>query len=369
MSTLPTDRDPSGLTEQPHDEVSARLEKAAAYYRARQSSDLNQSVPVAEYDPVTKRRLFETAPVPLKRLFGSPVVQSGKYAKGPNRERVIASGWGDARSTAYDAHVNHNARHQGLDFTADFGETVLACADGRVTFVGFQSRNRGGIDVDGCTENPANGDILDANGNVVAHKEDVGFGGIIVFVQHVGDFEGYRTEYMHLSGTLVHEGDKVTQGQPIGKVGGSGGYYGFFSTGIHLHWQVSFIAAGAQAVVRPTAMVPNYWPGHDDSTTPSQLGGLTAARGPLPAGLNLVLAGASKVVQVLDRATSVENQTGADLKKRQAEHAAQVARSINVQQAQTYAAVAAFQGQAPVVANPMTFDFDQGVWLPDKGVV
>lgn len=366
---LDTDRSPSGTPEQAQDEVAVRLQKAAAYYAQQRGSDLNIHVPAVEYDPVTKRRFFDTAPVPLKRLFGSPLVQKGRNATGPNQERRVSSGWGDPRSTAYDEHANLSTRHHALDFPADYGETIYAAADGKVTFVGFQHREKHGVDVDGAHENPDNGDIIDGKGNVVATvaSKTIGFGGIFLYVVHSGDFQGYRTEYMHLSAVLVREGEKVLEGQPIAKVGGTGGYYGFFKKGLHLHFQVSFVSGSVAALVRPTAMVPNYWPGHQDSTNANAVAFLTMP--PLAeVGQQIATAVAGSRIQALDRATAIQNQDPITIKRSQSTYADVVAARLNQQQSALYSAIAAFQGQSPVVAAPMTFDFTTGTWSDGKVV-
>lgn len=53
--------------------------------------------------------------------------------------------------------------------------------------------------------------------------------GIVVVIQH----PGYISTYSHLSSTELNIGDKVTQGQEVGKTGGTG-----FVSGPHLHFEV-----------------------------------------------------------------------------------------------------------------------------------
>lgn len=55
------------------------------------------------------------------------------------------------------------------------------------------------------------------------------FGGCILIV---GD-DGWATFYGHLSKSYVHEGEKITKGQMIGRVGDTG-----LSTGNHLHYSI-----------------------------------------------------------------------------------------------------------------------------------
>jgi murein DD-endopeptidase MepM/ murein hydrolase activator NlpD len=87
------------------------------------------------------------------------------------------------------------AMHEGLDFTAMSGTTVVAAAKGTVTRSGW----------------------------------DFGYGNVVE-VQHA---EGFATRYAHLSKRRVNEGTSVTTGTRIGDVGSTGR-----STGPHLHYEV-----------------------------------------------------------------------------------------------------------------------------------
>lgn len=368
MTAAPTDRSATAPASRPQDDVALRLQRAAATLALRRGSDLNQSIPAVEYDAATGRRFFDTAPIPLPRLLGTPLVQSGKFAQGPGRERRISGGWGDPRSFSYDPHVNTNARHQGLDFMAPAGEPVLSCGDGVVSFAGYQSRSttQQAVSVDGAHASPSN-DVLDKNGNVVAQQSQVGFGGIAVHVRHNGDFEGYRTEYYHLSSVTVREGQRVTEGQPIGTIGNTG----VAGIGPHLHFQVALVVAGLSALVRPTTLVPNYWPGHVDSTTtsvPGKVAPATPTIGLAPAGTQIATSAASIQTQAADRATIMQNQDLTDVKRGQARHAELVETRLSAYQGGLYAAIAAFQGGGVVVTSPMTFDFTNGTWSDGKPV-
>lgn len=359
MTTTPTDRSTTALAARPQDDVALRLQRAAATLAARKGADLNQAVPALEYDPTTGRRFFDTAPVPLPRLLGSPLAKTGKFAQGPERERKLSGGWGDPRSFSYDPHVSTNSRHQGLDFIAPAGEAVFSCGDGIVSFAGYQSR-KGAVGVDGAHAD-ANNNVLDKANNVVALIDQVGFGGIAVHVKHNGDFEGYRTEYYHLSSVTVREGQRVSEGQQVGTIGNTG----VKGIGPHLHFQVALVAAGTSALVRPTALVPNYWPGHADSisaATPGQVAPPTPTIGLAPAGSQVATGAASAQTQASDRATAMQNQGLADIKRNQARHDDLMETRLGAYQGGLYAAVAAFQGGGAVVTSPMTFNFDTGTW-------
>jgi murein DD-endopeptidase MepM/ murein hydrolase activator NlpD len=85
--------------------------------------------------------------------------------------------------------------HRGIDFKAAYGEGVPAAGDGRVVEAG-----------------------------------DNGAYGLTVLVEHPN---GMKTRYAHLSAMGVGVGDRVLQGQEIGRVGQSGR-----ATGPHLHFEV-----------------------------------------------------------------------------------------------------------------------------------
>ena len=88
------------------------------------------------------------------------------------------------------------AMHPGIDLAGAYGTPVYATADGIVVRAGW---NNGGY------------------GNMV--ELDHG--------------RGIATRYGHMSAVLVHEGDHVTRGQQIGRMGSTGR-----STGTHLHYEV-----------------------------------------------------------------------------------------------------------------------------------
>jgi len=85
--------------------------------------------------------------------------------------------------------------HQGVDLGAAYGTSIKASASGTVTLAGWSN----------------------GYGNTIRIKTD----------------NMYSEVYGHLSQILVKEGDTVTQGQVIGKVGSTGQ-----STGPHLHFEI-----------------------------------------------------------------------------------------------------------------------------------
>ena len=94
-----------------------------------------------------------------------------------------------------DPFTGQLAMHEGLDFVADVGSSIVATAAGTVTRSGWDG----------------------SYGNVVE-------------ISHI---EGFTTRYAHLSKRLVEEGQKVKRGDVIAQLGNTGR-----STGPHLHYEV-----------------------------------------------------------------------------------------------------------------------------------
>jgi murein DD-endopeptidase MepM/ murein hydrolase activator NlpD len=89
--------------------------------------------------------------------------------------------------------------HRGIDYAAKTGTPVFATGDGRVITASYNN----------------------ASGNYVV-------------LQHG---QAYTTKYLHLSKKHVKKGQRVAQGQIIGKVGSTG-----YATGPHLHYE--FLVSG-----------------------------------------------------------------------------------------------------------------------------
>ncbi len=89
--------------------------------------------------------------------------------------------------------------HSGLDIAAGSGAVYVAPADGVV---------------------------------VLAAASPFTLEGDLLIVDHG---MGLNSAFLHSSDLLVHEGDRVTQGQPLGRVGATGR-----ATGPHLHWGLTW---------------------------------------------------------------------------------------------------------------------------------
>jgi murein DD-endopeptidase MepM/ murein hydrolase activator NlpD len=95
-----------------------------------------------------------------------------------------------------DPFNHHAAMHPGIDLSGAYGTPIYATADGIVLRAGW---NSGGY------------------GNLV----------------EIDHGRGITTRYGHMSAILVREGDHITRGQQIGRMGSTGR-----STGNHLHYEV-----------------------------------------------------------------------------------------------------------------------------------
>src|SRR5207245_1044862 len=85
--------------------------------------------------------------------------------------------------------------HTGVDIGAGYGSPIYAAASGEVIFAGYMR----------------------------------GYGNTVI-IDHGG---GVSTLYGHCSALLVHEGQGVSKGENIARVGSTG-----MATGPHLHWEV-----------------------------------------------------------------------------------------------------------------------------------
>lgn len=127
----------------------------------------------------------------LERMEAMEMALAGIPTSMPAAVGLMSSGFG-YRS---DPFTGGGAMHAGLDFKGPVGTPILAAADGKVTFAGWQ----GGYG--NCIE------ITHANGLV--------------------------TRYAHMSGFTAELGADVKRGVQIGRMGSTGR-----STGSHLHFEV-----------------------------------------------------------------------------------------------------------------------------------
>nr|WP_247710950.1 M23 family metallopeptidase [Qipengyuania aestuarii] len=72
--------------------------------------------------------------------------------------------------------------------------------------------------------------VAPADGVVVLSEPDFSLEGQLLIIDHG---QGLNSAFLHSSELFVREGQKVTQGQPLGRIGSSGR-----ATGPHLHWSL-----------------------------------------------------------------------------------------------------------------------------------
>lgn len=192
MDKLPFIRPTGGSTTAlpPDATERAMLEEELASLRQRTDS-LDDSI--SEIHAAVEARLRQLASTPSIR----PV--DGWFSD--------SYGW---RSDPFDGSREF---HRGLDIVVPHGTPVRASADGLVTVAGRQA----------------------------------GYGKVV----HLSHGSGLSTRYGHLSEILVRPGQRVKQGDVVGRVGSTGR-----STGPHLHYEV--LRAGRQVNPRKYLDVPAF---------------------------------------------------------------------------------------------------------------
>ena len=127
----------------------------------------------------------------LERMEALETALAGIPTSMPAAVGLMSSGFGYRA----DPFTGAGAMHAGLDFKGPIGTPILAAADGRVTYAGWQG----------------------------------GYGNTI----EITHANGLVTRYAHLSGFTVPFGREVKRGVQIGRMGSTGR-----STGSHLHFEV-----------------------------------------------------------------------------------------------------------------------------------
>jgi murein DD-endopeptidase MepM/ murein hydrolase activator NlpD len=127
----------------------------------------------------------------LNRMQAMETALAGIPTSMPAAMGLMSSGFG-YRS---DPFTGGGAMHNGLDFKGPIGTAILAAADGKISFAGWQG----------------------------------GYGNTI----EITHSNGLVTRYAHMSGFSVSLGQEVARGVQIGRMGSTGR-----STGSHLHFEV-----------------------------------------------------------------------------------------------------------------------------------
>jgi murein DD-endopeptidase MepM/ murein hydrolase activator NlpD len=138
-------------------------------------------------------------------------------------------------------------------------------------------------------------------GRVVSSGEAGGYG-LAIEVEH--DNPRRRTLYGHLSELYVKEGDKVRQGEVIGRVGSTGR-----STGPHLHFELRMPQEGGWVAVDPGELDPAGTAGVTVAGLPG-LPGMAPGSGAPPDAVALLL---GQLIQSLERPRPSEGAASAPL--------------------------------------------------------
>lgn len=155
--------------------LAASYTNKGTQHTAYRYTDSNGKTGYFSEEGVSMRKAFLRAPVDFTRI-------SSRF--NPNRLHPI---------------FKTSRPHRGIDYAAGTGTPVFATGDGRVITASYNK----------------------ASGNFIV-------------LQHG---QAYTTKYLHLSKKNVKKGQRVTQGQIIGKVGSTG-----YATGPHLHYE--FLVSG-----------------------------------------------------------------------------------------------------------------------------
>lgn len=149
---------------------------------------------------------------------------SGKYVEPPASVRTRMAADRRAFAAAFDQPFS--APHFAQNFVRPRQDRITAPFGDRRTFNGKLSSQHFGVDIDGDPGAP----VMASNEGTVVMARDNYAAGKTVLIHHGANL---FTAYFHLSRIHVKKGVKVTQGQRIGEVGGTGRV-----TGPHLHWGV-----------------------------------------------------------------------------------------------------------------------------------
>jgi len=153
------------------------------------NADFHAGVPDAEF---TSRREPE-----LARIVAARAIETGSEGWRQSFIRPVAGRISGRFGSQRVYRGKPGSYHSGLDIAGGSGATYVAPADGVV---------------------------------VLAAAEPFTLEGHLLIIDHG---MGLNSAFLHSSELLVHEGEAVRQGQPIGKIGATGR-----ATGPHLHWSL-----------------------------------------------------------------------------------------------------------------------------------
>ena len=174
----------------------------------------------ATYDLMVKSRVFRTRRLTVNEAFVTPPASEQARI---DREAALLTGVWDASAPE---------RLWSTPFVRPVPQEANSAFGTRSIFNGKPRNAHGGADF----LSPSGTPIHAPNAGRVAVARDLYFSGNTVIIDHG---LGLFSMLAHMSAIDVHEGDRVTAGQILGRVGATGRV-----TGPHLHWAVR--AAGAR---------------------------------------------------------------------------------------------------------------------------
>ncbi len=150
---------------------------------------------------------------PEAKVPPKPKVVPGYTAQGPSSASFNAPGGGSFMWPAGSSYISTYFAwwHPGIDLPNKAAPPIVAAAGGTVVVAGW--------------------------------PDNYGYGNRVM----IDHGNGYQTLYAHLSNIYVSNGERVSRGQTIGKMGSTGR-----STGIHLHFEIRFkgIAVNPLSILR-----------------------------------------------------------------------------------------------------------------------
>ncbi|MDO8834115.1 MAG: peptidoglycan DD-metalloendopeptidase family protein [Vicinamibacterales bacterium] len=200
-------------------ELARQLSKSGGFGLAEiMKRAIERQIPEAAADAARGAVPLQISPIPAEVRPNRSVEATEAVSRLAGHEAIEASLDSHQLTSAYgwrsDPFTGAARFHHGVDFKAAYGQGVPAAGDGQVV----EAAERGAY-------------------------------GLTIVIEHPG---GVRTRYAHLANMNVSVGDRVLQGQEIGRVGQSGR-----ATGPHLHFEV--IRDGQR--VDPTTVVALQGPG------------------------------------------------------------------------------------------------------------
>ncbi len=202
------------------------------------SAETSRELPVVVRRPRSADTVRVDVPVREGRYRMERLRVAPEYGREPDealRRRMREEG---TRARAVSERAHRTPRLWDRFVMPRDARVTSGFGDGREFNGEIRSRHMG-TDLAGATGAPVR---VAANG-IVALVDAFYLGGNVVYVDHGA---GLVTAYLHLSETLVEEGQAVSAGEVIGRVGATGRV-----TGPHLHWTVRYGSIAVDAFSLP----------------------------------------------------------------------------------------------------------------------